>query len=130
MKKELLKIRASVLRHDLPLARSHNLLFVFIGAKGHLQNIAVYLCLEGDCSSPPFRHPAWQADTSSNIRSALPKRDSQKKKSSSSCTTFLTLPTQCCPVGQEIQYPVTDHGLCVEVARPQDRGISSLDFLE
>lgn len=34
MKKELLKIRASVLRHDLPLARSHSLQFVFYWTKG------------------------------------------------------------------------------------------------
>lgn len=30
-------------------------------------------------SSPPFRHPGWQADTGSNVRHAPPRRDSQKK---------------------------------------------------
>lgn len=92
MKKELLKIRASFFRHDL-LGQVPQPSVCFFWNKGHLQSVAVQLCLEEDCSSPPFRHPGWQADIGSNIKHAPPKTDPQKKKSSSSSTTFLTLPT-------------------------------------
>lgn len=129
MKKELIKIRASVLRHDLPLARTHSLQFVFIGARASSKVLQISCTWRGIAL-------ALLSDTQVGrliqaATSGMPlQRGIHRKKSSSCSTMFLTLPTQCCPVGQEMQYPVIDHGLCIENASPQDRGIPRLVFLE